>query len=173
MGALSFKPQFVDPVIAGLTGGGKDAKTNSIRNERKRPLKVGERVALYFAQRSKLSRKIGESVIKSRQKILITENEITIYDILSDDQLKFKCAYKRNRDLNAFARKDGFKDFADMKAFWMREHGKKKSPFPYRGDFYKWYTYAELLAMLKKQESTGFMLLPIYTTHYLKNLFSL
>lgn len=128
MGALSFKGQFVPKVIAGLKhkpGG----KRQSIRNFRKRPLKVGEPVYLYFAMRTKWCKKIGESVIKSVQEIRIDENEVTVYDILIPrDQrffimLKFNRAYKTKAQLDRFAKADGFRNWETMKRWWKLTHG--------------------------------------------------
>lgn len=141
MGALSFKERFVEPVLAGLQRK-KGGKRQSIRNFRKRPLKVGERVVLYYAQRTKWCRRLGEDVVKSVQVVTITTKSITIYDILKPQQMPWKLKmaswYRGTSELNRFARADGFTDFEDMKAFWIAEHGKEGSPFPYSGNLYKW-----------------------------------
>jgi hypothetical protein len=133
MGALSFKARFVEPVLAGLQRK-KGGKRGSIRNFRKRPLKVGEPVYLYYAMRTKQCRYLGESTITHRYKIIISEDRIAL---IGYDDVVSK-VYDTKAKLNSFARGDGFADFEDMKAFWKAEHGKKKSPFPYRGHFYKW-----------------------------------
>lgn len=130
MGALSFKERFVEPVLAGLQKK-KGGKRQSIRNFRKRPLKVGERVVLYYAQRTKWCRRLGEDVIKSVDVVLIHNDFI---QVIRDG--KVHEVYNSKKELNGFARADGFMDFLDMKAFWIKEHG--PSPFPYSGNLYKW-----------------------------------
>lgn len=152
MGAFSFKERFVEPVLAGLQHK-KGGKRQTIRNFRKRPLKVGERVVLYYAQRTKHCKRLGEDVIKSRQVVRIDKKGVAVYDELIGPypgrkmpksswflrkKLKFSKSYSTKAELNRFARADGFKDFEDMKAFWIAEHGKDGSPFPYSGNLYKW-----------------------------------
>ena len=138
MGALSFKKRFVKPVLAGLKRK-KGGKRQSIRNFRKRPLLVGETVYLYYAMRTKFCKKLGEGVIKSRAVIRISELSICIYSTAKKDEFDISCNYYTTKSkLNSFARADGFKDFEDMKAFWIAEHGKEGSPFPYVGHLYKW-----------------------------------
>jgi hypothetical protein len=145
MGALSFKARFVDAVKAGLQRK-KGGKRQSIRNFRKRPLKVGETLYLYYGMRTKWCTKLGVSSVQSRQVIVISETGIIIYDEMPDRKnakcsplLKMARLYDTKAKLNRFARADGFKDFEDMKAFWRSEHGKKKKKvFPYIGSFYKW-----------------------------------
>lgn len=139
MGALSFKQRFVKPVLAGLQRK-KGGKRQSIRNFRKRPLKVGERVVLYYAQRTKYCKKLGESLIKKVQIIEIKENAIVLYDPTQkgSDIFKIVNTYNTKAKLDRFSRADGFKDFEDMKAFWLAEHGKNENPFPYTGNLYKW-----------------------------------
>lgn len=140
MGALSFKERFVEPVLAGLQRK-KGGKRQSIRNFRKRPLKVGERVVLYYAQRTKHCKRLGEDVIKSVDIIHIHKDFIQIVrynDEAVGRKVTIEAVYNSKKELDSFARADGFKDFADMKAFWMAEHGKLHDPFPYSGNLYKW-----------------------------------
>lgn len=141
MGAFSFKERFVEPVLAGLQRK-KGGKRQTIRNFRKRPLKVGERVVLYYAQRTKWRRRLGEDVIKSVDVVHIHKDFI---QVVNDG--KILAVYNSKKELNAFARDDGFKDFEDMKEFWQAEHGQRSvvgkkslvhSPFPYSGNLYKW-----------------------------------
>lgn len=138
MGALSFKARFCDAVLAGLKKE-KGGKRQSIRNFRKRPLKPGEHVSLYYAQRTKYCTLLGKSLIISRNMIRIDEDTIFVMPNLIDHEFSLSnCWYKTKSELNRFARADGFKDFEDMKAFWIAKHGKEGSPFPYVGHLYKW-----------------------------------
>ncbi len=142
MGALSFKKRFIPNLKAGLRKE-KEGKRGSIRNFRKRPLKVGKPVYLYYAQRTKQCKYIGEDVIKSVQVITIAETGITIYDLVKgtpgiDAVYKLSKIIDTKQRLNKFARLDGFTDFEDMKSFWKATHKKKGNPFPYTGNFYQW-----------------------------------
>lgn len=137
MGALSFKKQFIKPLQLGLKNK-KGGKRQSIRNFRKRPLKVGETVYLYFGMRTKHCKKIGESVIKYVQRICIKKDHIKIYVYCEKCEWWKLDKWITGNDLNTFAKADGFKDFEDMKSFWIKEHGKKGNPFPYNGNLYKW-----------------------------------
>lgn len=140
MGALSFKERFVEPVLAGLQRK-KGGKRQSIRNFRKRPLKVGERVVLYYAQRTKWCRRLGEDVVKSVDIIHIHKDFIQIVRYNNEAigrKVTIEAVYNSKKELDTFARADGFKDFEDMKAFWIAEHGKEGNPFPYSGNLYKW-----------------------------------
>lgn len=156
MGALSFKGQFVPKVIAGLKhkpGG----KRQSIRNFRKRPLKVGEWLALYFAQRSEWCQKLGESTVVEVQIIQVTEKRIKIYDFRNDYQrnirwdlvaknprrlkeflqrLKLVRSIYQADELNAFAKADGLRNWETMKRWWKLTHGPDALPFT--GNLYKW-----------------------------------
>lgn len=156
MGALSFMGQFVPKVQAGLKrkpGG----KRQSIRNFRKRPLKVGEWLALYFAQRSKWCKKLGESEITEVQIVQVSEKRIRIFDFRNDYQrnirwdlvaqnprrlkeflqrLKVAKSISQEAELNAFAEADGFKDWETMKRWWKLTHG--PDALPYTGNLYKW-----------------------------------
>jgi hypothetical protein len=154
MGALSFMGQFVPMVEAGLKNepGGK---RQSIRNFRRRPLKVGETLSLYFAQRSKWCRKLGTDKIKDVFIVQIAEKYVKIYAFRWDWQrnarwdlmdaiflkkammsLKLVGVYKKIDELNSFAQADGFKDWETMKRWWIQTHGRDALPF--NGNLYTW-----------------------------------
>lgn len=137
MGALSFKKRFIVPVRRGLDNkpGGK---RQTIRNFRKRPLKVGETVYLYYGMRTKHCWKIGESVIKEVLRIVIQQDQIRIYQYNKKCEWWILKSILHDNKLDAFAKADGFEDWEDMKNFWQKEHGKKGTPFPYTGNLYKW-----------------------------------
>ena len=154
MGALSFKGQFVPKIEAGLKrkpGG----KRQSIRNFRKRPLWPGERLVLYFAQRSKWCKKLGETKIDKVYVISIDEHIIKVYMFQNPDQFqwrwdlmskevvtkslkKLELYYTLSEPeiLNVFSQHDGFKDWETMKRWWKLTHGPEC--FPYFGNLYKW-----------------------------------
>jgi hypothetical protein len=153
MGALSFKGQFVPKVSAGLRGR-KNGKRQSIRNYRKRPLKVGEKVYLYFAMRTKWCKKIGESVIKDVRDILITETSIYIFELENGKRKNGGefIQYTSKRTLDKFAQADGFRSWEVMKRWWKLTHGPDALPF--RGNLYKWFSTVELKAFQKKADKS-------------------
>lgn len=136
MAALSFKARFVDKVEAGLRGE-PDGKRQSIRAFRKNgPIKEGERLVLYYAQRTKYRRRLGETKNKSTQVVRLARSRVTVYDMLPNDKLKMAFSLNTKWELDAFAKADGFNDWEDMKAFWFEEHG--VNCFPFSGNLYKW-----------------------------------
>lgn len=120
MPALSYKSQFVEYVEAGLqTPLPKDKriKRQTIRNFRKNPIKPGDTLYHYFAQRSKWCRKLGESKCKSAQEIIITIDSVII---LNDNTIV--CQYDDKRSLNRFAYRDGFSNWEEMRKWWVVTH---------------------------------------------------
>lgn len=140
MPALSYKGRFVDYVEAGLKKGrrkkGERIKRQTIRNFRAYPIKPGDILYHYFAQRSKYCRKLGESVCKSAQKIVIRANSITLFNGVDDagHYDKLVCPYVAI--LNAFAYADGFANWEEMVRWWRLTHGPKC--FPFTGQLIKW-----------------------------------
>jgi hypothetical protein len=141
MGALSFKSRFVDKVEAGLRNE-KGGKRQSIRNFRKRAIKVGEMIYLYYAMRTKQCRKLGEAKCISVDIIVIDEHQILIHDGWFDFENKelhwgnMKNKYSTPEELQAFAQDDGFTTFSEMKMWWRATHG--VDSIPYTGNLYKW-----------------------------------
>jgi hypothetical protein len=128
MAILSFKKRFAGKVRNGR-------KRQTIRGFRKYPIKPGDKLYLYTALRTKWAKKLREVWCKSNVLIHIYFNSREI--ILPDAVLH------TDAELNAFARADGFKDFDDMKAFWIAEHGVKKGKRkvilrPFKGTLIKW-----------------------------------
>lgn len=146
--------QFVPKVEAGMRNE-PDGKRQSIRNFRRRPLKVGERLCLYFAQRSKWCKKLGESKVNAVHVIVIKEKSVSVYEFRNDEQskwpwhewnpiqvahyikrLKLLCKSTNIEELNAFAQSDGFENWCIMKRWWKITHGSQA--LPYAGNLYKW-----------------------------------
>jgi hypothetical protein len=138
MPSLSYKPRFCEFVENGLQKPrpkGKRIKRQTIRRFRKNPIKVGDTLYHFYALRTKYCRKLGESICKVSCLIHIYFNKREI--ILPDAVLH------TDAQLDTFARADGFKDFDDMKAFWIAEHGVKKGKRkvilrPFKGTLIKW-----------------------------------
>jgi hypothetical protein len=110
MVAYSFKRRFVEPIRRGLGSPYPDQygiapKRQTIRADRRRHARPGEEVQLYCGMRTKQCFLIGTGRCTSVLPIVITEQFINIEGT-------------RVRDVDAFAQRDGFKDWSDMLAFW-------------------------------------------------------
>lgn len=108
MVAYSFKRVFVVPIRAGV-------KQHTIRAERKRHSRIGEEVQLYCGMRTRGCFLIGRATCSNVQPIGLAFDAhivaIADREPISDDA-----------GLDAFARSDGFLDWGEMRAFWLREH---------------------------------------------------
>lgn len=120
MVAYSFQKQFEKPIVDGL-------KPHTLRNERKRHARPGEEVQLYVGMRTKHCRLLGRATCKAITPIRIDFKRCAI-------RIGARGTIHGIQRLDAFAVTDGFADWAGMRAFWMKEHGKKKqadgSPAP-------------------------------------------
>jgi hypothetical protein len=109
MVAYSFRPRFVDPILGGR-------KRQTIRAiGRRRHARPGDQLQLYTGMRTKDCRLIGRA---------------TCIDVV-EVWLRFDADANRERvttrpsrvvDLDEFARRDGFADWAEMKGFWRTAH---------------------------------------------------
>lgn len=128
MPALSFKKRFVGKIMNGQ-------KRQTIRTPRRYPIEPGDTLYLYTAMRTKHCKKLREVKCKSVDLIHIYINSGTI--------ITPEYVYSTTAELNTFAQKDGFKNWQDMKAFWIEEHGVKKGKRkviikPFEGILIKW-----------------------------------
>ena len=119
MVAYSFTRRFVEPILIGLEPGPPKpgAKRQTIRAERRsRHARVGERMQLYFAMRSKQCRFLGEPRCVGVWSItmrFIPEPAITIEGLPPP------------ADLDAFARGDGFsRGWHELQEFWAEFHAR-------------------------------------------------
>lgn len=136
MAILSFKKRFAGKVRNGR-------KRQTIRAIRKYPIVPGETLYLYTALRTKWTEKLREVKCKSVQAITIYINSglIDVFETAFDHTTR--TTYTTIENLNGFAKADGFKDWEDMKAFWIAEHGVKKGKRkailqPFEGILIKW-----------------------------------
>ncbi len=139
MPALSYKGRFVEYVEAGLKPKPKKGariKRQTIRNFRKHQIKKGDILYHYYGMRTKWCRKLGESICKSAQAVRIDRDEVTIYDVLENEDLKFNKAHRTTRALNKFAYADGFTNWEEMRKWWVLTHG--PDCFPFTGQLIKW-----------------------------------
>ena len=98
MVAINFKKEF-----ASLVESGK--KRQTIREKTK--AMTGSKLQLYYGQRTKQCRKLMDAICIRTRHIILRQNEIT--GALVDVQ---------DKDLDKFARADGFKDYAEMWKFF-------------------------------------------------------
>lgn len=109
MVAYSFKPRFA-PKIRSLI------KPHTIRAPRTKPrsrhARIGEALQLYTGMRTNQCAKIGDAICARVEPVLIMPRKGVA---IANETL-------HGRELDDFARADGFDDFADMSAFWEAEH---------------------------------------------------
>jgi hypothetical protein len=116
MVALSFSV-FLDKIIDG-------SKVNTIRQERKHPIKKGDRLQLYWKQRSPSEGfQIGDAICKEVIPITIDSNAI----IMPHSELVVPEA------LDQFARLDGFENWEGMRLFFNSRYH-----LPFKGVFIGW-----------------------------------
>jgi hypothetical protein len=133
MPSLSYKGRFVDYVEAGLNENAKPTdriKRQTIRNFRKYPVKPGDTLYHYYAQRTKWCRKLGESICKSADQITIRANSVRIKHANGVHIITNKGS------LDAFAYADGFANWREMIRWWKLTHGPKC--FPFTGQLIMW-----------------------------------
>lgn len=142
MVAYSFKRRFVEPIRWGL-GLGLDISDSLLligvqkrqtiranRTGRSRHARPGEHIQLYYGMRTKQCGLIGvaKCVSVTGIRIQVSRGIISIDDYPAI----------REDDLDAFAQKDGFVDWKDMRAFWEAEHGDVKRLGPWTGVLIRW-----------------------------------
>ncbi len=117
MVAYNFQARFAEAVST-------RQKRQTIRAKRKtRHARKGEPVQLYTGLRSKAVRKLV-----SPDPVCINSLGLTI----SDDKITYAGGIPEF-DVDGFAQRDGFKDFADMKAWFGETHG-----LPFEGQLIMW-----------------------------------
>lgn len=110
MVAYSFRARFIDPILSGR-------KRQTIRAHRKRHARPGEELQLYQGMRTKRCQLIGRAVCDRTDNIEITFSP-------KSDIVTINGAIVRHEQiwLDAFARRDGFRDWAELREFWRAEH---------------------------------------------------
>lgn len=119
MPALNFQKQFADAVERGE----KRQTIRAIRKDKRLPAKRGAVIALYTGMRTRGCRRLGYAMCENVRPIKITEGVVFCDDgwIRTPEQLE------------AFARADGFMDWADMLAWFKKTHG-----LPFSGHLIEW-----------------------------------
>lgn len=108
MVAFNFQAQFADAIASG-------EKRQTIR-EKKRG-NIGDRVQLYTGQRTKACRKLvdPDPVIDLIGYVAIRPEYLTLHD-----------TRQHPGDADAFARRDGFKDYAEMVKWFQERYGRRE-----------------------------------------------
>lgn len=107
MAILGFKKRFAGKVKSGK-------KRQTIRAFRKYPIKVGDPLYLYTGLRTKHAKRLRVTTCLSTHLIHI--------DLSRNVIILPNAVFNTTGELNRFARRDGFSDWADMKAFWKETH---------------------------------------------------
>lgn len=117
MVAYSFKGRFVDAIRS-------RRKHQTIRGQRggQGHVKPGGAVQLFTAMRTKACRRIGESVCLSVDPVLLVLATSSTPVVAASVRIGGQPDIRSNHSLDAFARRDGFLDWDDMRVFWMAEH---------------------------------------------------
>lgn len=116
---LTFQPRFVPLVTAG-------AKTQTIRQQRKRPIRVGDWLSL---------RRWTGLPYRSKQEELRARTRCTYIGIVRMGTFAISVDNHAldQMDKDAFARRDGFAHHGDMVAWFQNEHG-----LPFEGTLIRW-----------------------------------
>lgn len=130
MVAYSFRERFIKPIQVGLSSVqlsfDPPPKRQTIRAiGKRRHARPSEILQLYYAMRTKQCRSIGVARCTDVKNIRISieTNKVEIEEDIWRE-------IRTRSALNQFARSDGFEDWADMQAFWRKEHrGKRVGPF--------------------------------------------
>jgi len=118
--AYSFERRFIEPITIGLVPGppASRAKRQTIRAERRsRHARPGERMQLFFAMRSKQCQFLGEPRCTGVWPIHLSFAPASVL-------IEGMPSPQGAAELDAFARRDGFGDWAELAAFWAERHGR-------------------------------------------------
>ena len=117
MPALNFQKRF-----ASIVEGGQKLQTiRAARIDGKPNATVGCRLYLYMGMRTKSCRKLGEAICTKTSQVVITDD----WRILVNGS--------RVKDEDAFARADGFDDFANLLDWFTETH-----ELPFEGSLIEW-----------------------------------
>ena len=109
MVAYSFRPRFLDPIVSGR-------KRQTIRAiGRRRHARPGEALQLYTGMRTKQCRLIGRATCTAVAAVTLRFAADAGGDTVTVDQATVG-------DRDAFARRDGFAGWEELRAFWRTAH---------------------------------------------------
>ena len=116
MVAINFDRRFADAVANGK-------KRQTVRPDRKQPIRVGDKLQLYPGLRGKGTRKLADAVCTETEAVEIDRNDLFLAGRFADAH-----------DREGFAIEDGFKTF-DQMASWFAG----KAGLPFRGRVIRWW----------------------------------
>jgi hypothetical protein len=131
MGLYNFQPRFVPLILRG-------EKTHTIRAVRVHPDKPGDTLHLYTGLRTKKAKLLMRVPCVKIEEIEIRHVPYDGTNVLARG-CKVPYIWIDGEKLSwdetqAFARRDGFRDFAEMLAFWMEP----KNRLPFKGHVIHW-----------------------------------
>lgn len=122
---LGFKKRFERRILSHL-------KRHTIRAKRKRPPRVGEICHCYTGLRRKGARLLGRwPCVKVQDIQIYRRGDGTLGVFIDSLEVLFD-------ELDPLARSDGFRNFADMSAFWIAEHSDRHGNIDFHGDMIHW-----------------------------------
>lgn len=123
MVAYSFQKRFEGPIMVGLQPGppAAGAKRHTIRGDRNRHARPGERIQLYVGMRTRHCRLLGAPVCTATHRIELHLGAPAAVMVRScfDGAVQ---TYQSRQELDAFALADGFSDWRELEAFWGKHH---------------------------------------------------
>lgn len=123
MVAYSFNKRFEEPIVTGHPATGV-IKRQTIRADRKRHARPGELLQLYQGMRTTHCHKIiADPVCVAVEPVRMALAGMCYVHLLGRDQL-----FHVPRQLDDFARRDGFLHWADLQAFWHAAHPESSDP---------------------------------------------
>jgi hypothetical protein len=120
MVAYSFQRRFVEPILYG-------SKRQTVRAHRARHARPGEQLQLYTGMRTRQCRLIAVGRCFTVEPIFLSMGGTVV--------LGTGTPRRRQVDCEAFARRDGFRDWDDLVAFWAEQH---KGCFDFSGVLICW-----------------------------------
>lgn len=118
MVAYSFKKRFAPPILLGLTPGPlvEGMKRQTIRNDRKRHARPTEELQLYTGMRTRSCCLLGKPTCTAVAPVRLMLGNAELVEIEGEPNITDA------KGLDLFARFDGFRDWADLRAFWAEAH---------------------------------------------------
>jgi len=123
MPAVNFAKQFAEPVENGT-------KRQTIRRRRKRPIRTGDRLALYTGMRTKNCRKLREAKCKHTFGVCIRDGGV---DTFRADGRWNEAWWIGSPKADDFARKDGFRNARELVEWFRDRYG-----LPFLGVVIEW-----------------------------------
>lgn len=121
MVAYSFKARFAAPILAGT-------KRQTIRADRKRHARPGEELQLYTGMRTKHCKLVGRAIVSKVIPVTLQFVDRIVGRAGVEGVTWHNpgnpvfCSPLWPKEMNQFARDDGFENWRDMKTFWAEAH---------------------------------------------------